>query len=42
MESLGKQRHSSSSEVGGLMGLVVASKKRGPANVGRRMIEAPR
>ena len=24
------------------MGLVVASKRRGPANVGRRLIEAPR
>ena len=39
VRSLGKQRHSSSSEVGGL---VVASKRRRPANVGRWLIEAPR
>ena len=38
VRSLGKQRHSSS-EVGGL---VVASKRRRPANVGRRLVEAPR
>ena len=38
VRSLGEQRHSSSSEVGGL---VVASKRRRPANVGRWLIEAP-
>ena len=37
--SLGKRRHSSSSEVGWL---VEASKRREPASVGRRLIEAPR
>ena len=41
VRSLGKRWHASS-EVGGLMGLVVASKRRGPATVGRRLIEAPR
>ena len=35
---MGKRRHSSSSEVGRL---VVASKRREPASVGRRLIEAP-
>ena len=39
VRSLEKQRHSSSSEVGGL---VVASKRRRPADVGRRLVEAPR
>ena len=41
VRSLGKRRHSSSSEIGRLVGLVVVSKRRGPASVGRRMIEAP-
>ena len=36
---MGKRRHSSSSEVGRL---VVASKRREPASVGRRLIKAPR
>ena len=39
VRSLGERRHSSSSEVGRL---VVASKRREPASVGRRLIEAPR
>ena len=40
VRSLGERRHSSSSEIGRLVGLVVASKRRGPASVGRRLIEA--
>ena len=39
VRSLGEQWHSSSSGVGGL---VVASKRRRPASVGRWLIEAPR
>ena len=42
VRSLGERRHSSSSEVGRLVGLVVASKRRKLANVRRRLIEAPR
>ena len=41
VRSLGERRHSSSSEVGRLVGLVVVSKRRGAASVGRRLIEAP-
>ena len=40
VRSLGKRRHPSSSEVGRLIGLVVASKRTGPASVGRRLMEA--
>ena len=41
VRSLGERRHSSSSEVGRLVGLVVASKRREPASVEKRLIEAP-
>ena len=41
VRSLGERRHSSSSEIGKLVGLVVAFKRREPASVGRRLIEAP-
>ena len=40
VRSLWEVRHSSS-EIGRLVGLVVASTMRGPASVGRRLIEAP-
>ena len=36
VRSLGERRHPSSSEIGRLVGLVMASKRREPASVGRR------
>ena len=41
VRSLGERRHSSSSKIGRLVGLVVASKRREPASVEQRLIEAP-
>ena len=40
VRSLGERRQSSS-KIGRLVGLVVASKRRGPDSVGRRLGEAP-
>ena len=41
VRSLGERRHSSSSKIGRLVGLVMASKRREPASVEKRLIEAP-